>query len=145
MAPIDDALESLKSLKLREKPNFTEVADKYGCNRSTLSKRWRGVQGSVQQKNENQRLLNKTQEKELILYIDGLTTRGLPPTRQIIRNFASNIAGRQVGRSWVNRFIKRHENDLVSQWASGIDTQRKRADSAFKYALYFKLLQRKIN
>ena len=102
MAPIDDALESLKSLKLGEKPNLTLVADKYGCNRSTLSKRWRGIQGSVQQKNENQRLLNKTQEKELILYIDGLTARGLPPTRQMIRNFASDIAGRQAGKTWAD-------------------------------------------
>ena len=43
MAPIDDVLELLKLLKLREKPNFTKVANKYGCNRSTLLKRWRGV------------------------------------------------------------------------------------------------------
>ena len=145
MAPIDDALESLKSLKPGEKPKFTEVANKYRCNRSTLSKRWRGVQGSMQQKNENQRLLNKYQEKELILYIDGLSARGLPSTRQMIRNFASDIAGKQAGRSWVNRFIKRHEIDLVSHWATGIDTQRNRADSAFKYSLYFELMRRKID
>ena len=53
MAPIDDALAALKSLKLGEQPNFTQVADKYGCERSTLSKRWRGVQGSMAQKIKN--------------------------------------------------------------------------------------------
>ena len=145
MAPIDDALESLKSLEPGEQPHFTQVAKKYGCNRSTLSKRWRGVQASMAQKLENSRLLNTLQEKELLLYIDDLTARGLPPTRQMIRNFASDIAGRQAGRSWADRFIKRHDIDLVSRWASGMDTERKRADSAFKYALYFKLLQRKID
>ena len=73
MAPIDDALESLKSLKPGEQPKFTQVAKEYGCNRSTLSKRWRGVQDSMAQKLENLRLLNTTQEKELLLYIDNLT------------------------------------------------------------------------
>jgi len=60
MAPIDDALELLKSLKPGEQPNFTQVANKYGCNRSTLSKRWQGVQGLMAQKLENSRLLNTT-------------------------------------------------------------------------------------
>ena len=98
MAPIDDALAALKSLQLREEPNLTQVAEKYGCNRSTLSKRWRGVQGSMAQKIENQRLLNNTQEQELLLYINGLTAQRLPFTRQIIYNFASNIAKRPTGK-----------------------------------------------
>ena len=97
MAPIDDALAALKSLKLGEQPNSTQVADKYGCERLTLLKRWRGVQGLMAQKIENQQLLNNTQQAELLLYIKGLTARGLPPTQQIIRNFASNIARRPAG------------------------------------------------
>ncbi|KAF1992797.1 hypothetical protein P154DRAFT_595223 [Amniculicola lignicola CBS 123094] len=83
-------------------------------------------------------------ERELLSYIDVLTCRGLPPTRQMIRNFASEIAGKQAGKAWAERFIKRHDINLLSRWASGIDIQRKRANSAFKYALYFKLLERKI-
>ena len=47
MAPIDDALAALKSLKLGEQPNFTQVANKYGCKRLTLLKRWRGLQGLI--------------------------------------------------------------------------------------------------
>jgi hypothetical protein len=144
MAPIDDALEALRSLKVGESINLTQIADKYGCNRTTLSKRWRGVQGSMAEKYENARLLNDIQTKELLLYIDALTARGLPPTRQMIWNFASDIAGRPAGKSWADRFIKRHDIDLVSRWASGMDTQRKKADSAFKYTLYFELLRRKI-
>jgi hypothetical protein len=53
MAPIDDALAALKSLQLGEEPNLTQVAEKYRCNWLTLSKRWRGVQGSMIQKIEN--------------------------------------------------------------------------------------------
>ena len=43
MDPLEAALESLKSLKLGESPNYTQVAKKYGCERSTLSRRHRGV------------------------------------------------------------------------------------------------------
>jgi hypothetical protein len=42
MSPIDDALASLESLKPGESINYTQVANKYGCDRSTLSRRHRG-------------------------------------------------------------------------------------------------------
>jgi hypothetical protein len=48
---------------------------------------------------ENQRLLNDTQEKELVRYINSLYKRGLPPLRQMIRNFISKIGGREAGKS----------------------------------------------
>jgi len=88
----------LKSLKLGESPNYTQVAQKYGCERSTLSRRHRGVQGTHATKTENERLLTSIQEKELIIYINGLTTKGLPLTKQIVRNFASEIAGKEAGK-----------------------------------------------
>ena len=52
------ALELLKSLKLGEKPNYTQVAKEYGVERSMLSRRHRGVWGTQAEKWENQRLLN---------------------------------------------------------------------------------------
>ncbi|KAF2785467.1 hypothetical protein K505DRAFT_262072 [Melanomma pulvis-pyrius CBS 109.77] len=53
MAPIDNALAALRSLEPGEQINITQVAKKYGCNCTTLSKRWRGVQGSIAQKLKN--------------------------------------------------------------------------------------------
>ena len=99
MAPIDDALASLESLKPEEPINYAQVASKYRCSRTTLSRRHRGVQGTMANKIENTQLLNKSQEKELVRYIDGLCARGLPPSRQMIRNFASKIGGREAGKS----------------------------------------------
>jgi hypothetical protein len=43
MAPIDLALEELRSLKPGEKINITKIAEKYGVQRSTLSRRFNGV------------------------------------------------------------------------------------------------------
>ena len=81
---MEAALESLKSLKPREKPNYMQVAKKYGVERLTLSRRHRGVYGSCVEKVDTSRLLNATQESELIRYIDDLCARGLPSLRQII-------------------------------------------------------------
>ena len=144
MDPIEAALESLESLKPGESPNYTAVAKKYGVQRSTLSRRHRRVTRSHTDKIENQQLLSPAQEKELVDYIDKLCARGLPPSKQMIRNFATEIAGREAGKCWPERFLQRHDIDLVSRWASSIDVARKRADSAFKYSLYFKLLREKI-
>ena len=45
--------------------------------------------GHKVKKTESERLLTAAQEKELVKFIDCLTTKGLLPTRQMIRNFAS--------------------------------------------------------
>jgi hypothetical protein len=62
----------------------------------------------------------------------------------MLRNFAKKIPGNKPGKCWPHRFLKRHEDELVSRYTSGIDSSRKRADSAYKYALYFVLMARKI-
>jgi hypothetical protein len=58
----------------------------------------------------------------------------------MIRNFASAVAKELVSESWVTRFINRHGIHLISQWATGMDSNRHQADSGDKYSLYFKLL-----
>jgi len=144
MDPIEAAIADLESLKLVEKGKIQEIATKYGVNRSTLSKRWRGKQGSRAEMYEDKRLLNDQQEKTLVEYIEGLHRRQLPPTHQIIRNFAKEICGKKLGKIWPYRFLKRHLDKLVTKFYFGIDRDRCRADSGYKYSLYFKLLKRKI-
>ena len=93
MDPIEAALGSLKSLKPREKPNYAAVATEYGCDRSTLSKRHRGVQGTRQAQYESQRVLNDAQSAELVRWVHKLTEKGLPPLNEMLRNFAKEIRG----------------------------------------------------
>ena len=96
---MEPAIESLKSQKLKGSVNITQTAKIYGVDRSTLSKRWRGVQGTRAEKIENQQLLHNQQEYELLQYIISLHKRGLPPSRPMIRNFAIDIAGKAVGKN----------------------------------------------
>jgi hypothetical protein len=62
----------------------------------------------------------------------------------MLRNFAKEITGEKPGKHWPGRFIKRHQDDLISTYTTAIDAARKRADSAYRYTLYFELLSRKM-
>ncbi|KAF2174440.1 hypothetical protein K469DRAFT_784374 [Zopfia rhizophila CBS 207.26] len=62
----------------------------------------------------------------------------------MIQNFAQEIAHTDIRNNWVNRFLKKHNIDIHTRWASWIEKERNKADLAFKYALYFKLLKRKL-
>jgi hypothetical protein len=63
----------------------------------------------------------------------------------MIRRFASEVARKELGIHWVDRYIERHKVDLVSHWATGIDRSRHQADSQSKYSLYFELLRSKLS
>jgi hypothetical protein len=144
MAAIDAALAALESLEPGQDFEYSAYAKKYGCSQTTLSRRHRKVQEARTTKLANGRLLNTVQEQQLVQYIKDLCARGLPPSRPMIRNFASDIAKNPVGKNWVDQFVKRYSIDLISHWATGLDRNRFKADNAFMYSLYFKLMKRKI-
>jgi hypothetical protein len=144
MDPIQAAIEEIESLELGEHFTYTAIAAKYNVVRSTLTRRHQGLATTASVKNFNQQNLNPQQELELIRYIEKLTKQGLPPTRDMVKNFRSSIAQKPVSEAWVTRFINRHEVDLISKWTTGIDRMRFLADSGVKYRAYFDLLQSKI-
>ena len=81
---------------------------------------------------------------ELIEYIEGLTKCYLLPTRTMIKNFASKIAGKEPSDSWVTDFLHRNRNHLISQWVTAMDSDRHKADSWQKYKQYFDLMHHKM-
>ncbi|KAF1969250.1 hypothetical protein BU23DRAFT_653264 [Bimuria novae-zelandiae CBS 107.79] len=92
MPAIDEAIAYIDSLALGEKFEYAKVAKIYGVNRITLSRRHRRVQ-------RPRCTLSPHQEAELVRYIKELTERRLPPTRSMIRNFASKLATKDVSES----------------------------------------------
>jgi hypothetical protein len=145
MSSIDAALAAIESLEPGEKLIYTQIAAKYGVDRRTLARRHQGATILRDAQAQNQRALHLQQEKELLRYIERLTRQGLPPTRPMIRRFASDITKKELGKGWVDRFIERYEVDLISRWATGIDRSRHQADLGLKYKLYFDLLIDKIS
>jgi hypothetical protein len=144
MAPIDDAIAAFESQGPEEQLSLRALSEKFGVERSTLGRRVRGVTRPKSVKAAEQQRLSPQQEVELCLYIEDLTKQGLPPTRAMVQNFASEVAKTRVSEAWVTRFIARHRDTLISKWTSGMDAVRHRADSKLKYELYFDLLHDKI-
>jgi hypothetical protein len=121
MSSIEAALAAIESLEPGEKLIYTQIAAQYSVDRRTLARRHQRVVSSPSIKAQNQQALHPQQELELLRYIERLTRQGLPPTRPMIRRFASDIAKRELGKGWVDRFIARYKVDLISRWATGIE------------------------
>ena len=99
MAAIDEALEFLKS---SESINYAKTAGRFNCDETTLRRRHRGKQRSRRDADSLYKSrLSKQQERELIAYIHKLSSRGIPPTLTMIKNFAQD---KDVSRSY-NRII----------------------------------------
>jgi hypothetical protein len=145
MTGIKEALAECDSIPSGEKIPWQNIADKHGVVRSTLTRRHRHETRSREEVSTSQRNLQPQQEAELVKYIEKLTERKLPPTREIVQNYASDIAGHPVSESWVTRFLHRHEDELTSQWSTSMDRQRHAADSSDKYKVYFEQLGSKID
>ncbi|KAI1672200.1 hypothetical protein L13192_03059 [Pyrenophora tritici-repentis] len=141
MDPIQKAIEDIESREAGASFSYREVAKTWGVNRTTLARRH---QGRNQPHTLAHLILHPHQETELLQYITTLTKRRTPPTRAMIRNFASSLVGREVSESWVTRFINRNPTHLISRWQTGMDRNRHKADSEAKYSLYFKLLHDKM-
>ena len=113
MGSIEAALADLSLLEPGEKVNYTAIADKHGVNRSTLSRRHRGVQGTRESQYDDQRLLNNQQSKTLIQWINELTKRGLPPSNEMLNNFAKEICGKEPGKMWSHQWLEKHNNEII--------------------------------
>ncbi|KAF2025327.1 hypothetical protein EK21DRAFT_12437, partial [Setomelanomma holmii] len=143
MAAIDEAIEAYKSQKSGEQLTYRACARKFNVSRTTLMRRCKGVQQSIEQQEINKQKLHPQQESLLVEYINGLVKRGLAPTREMTRHFGEDIAHEYLGDGWVTRFISRNNDHLISCWTEGMDAVRHHADSEAKYDQYFNLLYKK--
>jgi hypothetical protein len=144
MSLIEAAIAAIELLEPGEQFSYCQIAQQYCCSRVALAKRHQGLATSRATQAQNQQTLPPQREQELLRYIERLTEQGLPPTRAMIRNFASQIAQRELGVHWVDCFVQRHPEQLISKWTTAMDNSRHKADSASKYSLYFDLLREKI-
>ena len=135
MSSIEAALAAIELLQPGERFSYRKIAAKYHCNRTTLARRHQGVAVSRDIEAQNRQALHPQQEQELLRDIRRLTERGLPPTRVMIQRFASDITKGDLGKGWVDQYIKRYEVDLIPRWATGIDRSRHQADSQSKYSI----------
>jgi hypothetical protein len=145
---MDPIQKAIGDIELREEGasfSYREVAKRWGCNRTTLLQRHQGLQRPREEEvRQHQQLLNPQQEHEFVLYIERSTRLGLPPTQEMIQNFAGTVVKWEVSESLVTQFLHCHANKLTIKWSPGIDCNRHQADSEERYKLYFDLLHSKM-
>jgi hypothetical protein len=121
--------------------DFSAAAKHHGCDRTSVSKRIRGLTKTRKEADSFYRqCLTNTQEEVLIRLINRLTDRGMPPTSAIVKNLAEEIRGCAVGKNWVSQFVKRHQDVLKSLYLRNIDNLRVGAEYAPMIKLFFDLV-----
>ena len=134
--------EAIADLDTQECPDLTTTAIKYGVLRKTLENRWKGKTVSIQDTNSQyHQALTNAQEKALIGIINNLTNRNMPPTSAIVKNLVEEIRGGPVGKNWTSGFLKRHKDELRSQYLSNIDNKRVKGEFPPVYEEFFKLVE----
>ena len=142
MAHEERMRKALAEIESCSKPNYSAIARKYQLERTTLSKRAKGQTTSREEfQSERHQCLTNVQERVLIDQINRLTDRGIPPTSQMVKNFAEEIIGRAVGKNWVGQFITRHQKELKSLYLRNIDNLRVKGEYTPAYQLFFDLVE----
>ena len=114
--------KALKDLASQESPNYSATVRKYSIDRTTLSRRYRGLAHSWAVNIANiKSLLTPQQEKELVDYINKLSVFGLPPVVSMIRNFAFDISKKMPRKNWPTRFISKYSSKLNSGFLKGFN------------------------
>jgi hypothetical protein len=142
---LEDALKDADAADAAGELVYQEIADKHSVERSTLSRHHRGVTRTMQGKAIAQQLLTPLEELELVTYIDQLTVQPMPPSREMIANFASTMAKRSVSDDWVSGFLTRQSDALTSRWTFAMASNRHAAESYDNYSKYFAMSELKIS
>ncbi|KAF8851538.1 hypothetical protein BDZ45DRAFT_679042, partial [Acephala macrosclerotiorum] len=85
--------------------------------------------------------LTNNQEELLVAQINKLTDRGMPPTSQMIKNFAEEIRERPVEKNWTSGFVQRHKLRLKSAYLRNIDNLRSSAEQVEMFMMFFILVK----
>ncbi len=65
----------------------------------------------------------------------------MPPTPQIVKNLAEEIAGFSVGKNWTGQFVHRHRDKLCSVYLRNMDHQRVKAESQELFEEFYQLVE----
>jgi hypothetical protein len=132
---------AVTAIQRGEFSDYANAAKKYGCSRTAVSRRVRGLTKTKREANSFwHQCLTIEQEEVLIDRINYLTDRHMPPTSHIVRNLAEEIRGERIGKNWVGQFVKRHDIRLKSLYLRNIDNLRAGAEYAPMFQLFFSVV-----
>jgi transposase-like protein len=102
---------AIAALDAQEKCNYSKIAREFKLSRTALARRYEGKAVSRSEANsEHRMLLTHAQKKALIVRINCLTDRNMPPTSGMVKNMAEEIRGAEVNKYWTSHFVRRHQH-----------------------------------
>ena len=133
---------ALAEIESSKEPNYSAIARNWKLTPSTLIRRAQGKTTSREDfQSQVYQCLTNAQEHILIRQINRLTERGIPPTSQMVRNFAEEMIGRAVGKNWTSQFCRRHQSELKSLYLRNIENLRVKGEYGPIYKLFYDLVE----
>jgi transposase-like protein len=142
MVDEEDMKAALAAIESQGVAQYRKIAREHKLVHTTLLRRWKGQTRSRAdfQSEVNQNLTNE-QERLLVKQINRLTERHIPPTSQMVKNFAEEMIGRAVGKNWASDFCYRHQSELKSVYLRNIEHLRVKGEYGPTYKLFFDLVE----
>lgn len=128
-----EAIKAHAQLEASSDPiNVAKLAREFDVDYTSL---WRHVrpkgQASRTESLGKRQKLSPEKEKQLLELVLEFSSRGLPMTREDIRQYATHMANSRkqgprvtLGKNWVGNFIDRHHRELTTHWSHPLDSQR---------------------
>jgi Tc5 transposase DNA-binding domain len=130
--------KAISDLESQETLNYAAIAKKYKITRTTLMRRHKGKTVSNHEaRSIYQQLLTDEQENVLLEHISTLSSRGMPPTPQVLKNIVVEMVGHEIGQHWLSRFRQRHKETIKSVYLKGLDNSRKVADNSAHFEHFY--------
>jgi hypothetical protein len=109
-----------------------EIAEQFGIKDQwcTILNQYKGGQ-SLEEAHQAHQKLTPVEETTLINFVEESVAHGFPQTHQNIEQMVNLIRKSQlgpdcedVGKTWVGRFLDRHQDRIRTIWSKPLDTQR---------------------
>ena len=111
-------------------PTRISIAEKHGVPLSTFKARILGRPSKIDAAAARQKI-HPCEEEVLVAYLKETSRRGFPDTRRRCVRHANEILRARTGdpsdrvsRSWLDRFLRRHNDDVRCYWSTTLTTVR---------------------
>jgi hypothetical protein len=85
MTPIDNAIAAIECAAPGKDVLYRKIAVQFNIDQTTLVRCHQGHTNSNAEEAQQRAHLNPEQERELVIYVQGLSERGLPPNRMLVK------------------------------------------------------------
>ncbi len=151
--PLGEKRKGLRTIcKELEKECLMETHQEISLDKTTLSRRVRGITMSLSQSNEDKGWLTTEEWHAVLAYMKTIAYRGFPLSLRRITEHVNEICwahyrpdsefpAKGVGQNWAKRFVEKHSDEIKAFWSHPLDHSHACAVNPYTKEEFFKLLE----